>query len=92
MPVANRYLNPSQPGYQEVGKGAFAVTPSDTADNELTYVARALYIGGSGNVSLKTGNGETVLFTAVEAGSILPIEVRQVFATNTTASAIVAIY
>lgn len=92
MPVASRFLNPGQNSYLEVGKGAFAVTPSDTVGNELTYVARALYIGGAGNVRLLTGNNETVTFVGLAAGSVLELEVRQVFSTSTTATNIVAIY
>jgi hypothetical protein len=69
-----------------------AITPSDGTD--LAEPARALYIGGAGNVSLvgtdDTGTGGTVF--AVTAGQILPLGVRRVRATGTTASAIVALY
>ena len=69
---------------------ATAVTPSDSTD--LTKVARALYVGTGGNISLNTPDGATVLFSNVQAGSILPIRAKRINATNTTASNIVALY
>ena len=72
--------------------GAVEVTPSDTAD--LATPARALYVGGAGNISLKTvGNSQTtVLFTAVPAGTVLPVRASRIMSTNTTATAIVALW
>ncbi len=62
---------------------------SDTVD--LTVEARALYIGGAGDVRLLTREGDDVVFSAVPAGSILPIYTQRVFDTNTTATLIVAL-
>lgn len=69
-----------------------AVTPSDTATIEPA--ARALYVGGAGNVTLVSPNGPNApcLFVAVQAGTILPCDVSQVRATGTTATAIVALF
>lgn len=69
---------------------AAAVTPSDTAD--LVVKPRALYIGGAGDLNVDMTNGDTVLFKAAAAGAILPISVRRVRATSTTATNIVALY
>lgn len=70
-------------------KNAVAVTPHDT--NAIAS-CRALYVGGAGNVTLRTNDDDAdVLFTAVPAGSILPVRVRYVRATGTTATAIVAL-
>lgn len=69
---------------------AEAVTPDDVA--EFTVVARALYIGGTGDVTLRTLAGNTVLFTAVPAGTILPVVCRGVDDTGTDATNIVALY
>jgi hypothetical protein len=69
---------------------AAAVTPSDTT----IINCRALYIGGAGNVAVKTTAGATaVTFTAPPVGSILPINIDggQVMSTNTTATLIVAL-
>ena len=65
-----------------------AITP---ADSDLVAPVRALYIGGSGNVKINdTGNG-AVTFVAVQAGTILPVMARRVYATGTTATNIVGL-
>lgn len=69
---------------------AVAVTTHDT--NELGYVTRALYVGGAGNVEVVMQGGETVVFSAVPVGAVLPIRVKQVKATGTTATLILALY
>jgi hypothetical protein len=52
-----------------------------------------LYIGGAGDVSVKGPQmGAAVVFKAVPAGMILPVEVTSVMSTGTTATDIVAIY
>lgn len=69
---------------------AAAVTPSDTT----IINCRALYVGGAGNVAIKTAPGATaVTFTAPPVGTILPINIDggQVMATNTTATLIIAL-
>lgn len=69
---------------------AIAVTPSDTVS--LTpNPTRALYVGTGGNVAVLIGTN-TITFTGVLGGTILPICVTRVNATNTTASNIVALY
>lgn len=67
---------------------AAAVTPSDT----LETFAAALYVGGAGNVVVVTEGGDTVTFTGVPAGTILPIRVKQVRSTSTTATSIVRLF
>ncbi|MDE3028262.1 MAG: hypothetical protein KGH84_07675 [Paracoccaceae bacterium] len=69
---------------------AIAVTPSDTAS--LTVTTRALYVGQSGDVALLTAGGQSVTFTAVPAGSILPLRAAKILATGTTAGAILALW
>ena len=69
---------------------AEAVTTSDTVN--LSGTARALYIGGAGNVNVIMPDGTTVLFSGLSAGTILPVRVRRVMATSTTATMIVALY
>lgn len=70
--------------------GASEVTPSDGSD--LATAARALYVGGSGDVKIDTPNGDTVTFQDVVAGSLLPVRANRVYATGTTATNIVALY
>lgn len=69
---------------------AQAVTKSDTT----TYSGiRALYVGGAGDVALTfPGSATPVTFTAVPAGTILPVQAERVMSTNTTATAIVALF
>jgi len=70
-----------------------AVTPSDS-NVDLTDIPRALFVGVAGNIALvgrdDTGNTGTVL--AVTAGQLIPVMVRRVLATGTTATGIVALY
>jgi hypothetical protein len=68
--------------------GAVAVTPSDATVIQTT---RALYVGVTGNLTVRMADGQTVLFTACPVG-ILPVQVDQVRATGTAATDIVALY
>ena len=86
MPAEDTFKHSSR-SQDSVGS-AVAVTPHDTT--ELAVVTRALYVGGAGNVSLLMGDGTTVILSGVTAGSMLPIRVRRVNATSTTATNIVA--
>lgn len=52
----------------------------------------SIYVGGVGNVNVATVGGEKTVFTAVPAGTVLPVRVRQVFATSTTATLMVAVW
>lgn len=63
----------------------YAVTPSDT-----TLVdARAIFVGGEGNLVLENEDGTDVTF-AVKAGTLLPVSPKRVKAA-TTATGIVAL-
>ena len=73
---------------QDPGAGGAAITPSDST--ELTGV-RGIYVGGDGNLAVVFVNTDTaVTHFGVKAGSYLPIRVKKVMATNTTATNIVA--
>jgi hypothetical protein len=69
---------------------AVAITKSDVT----TYnpAPRALYVGTTGDVKVDTWNGETITFTGVPAGAILPICFTKVYSTDTTAGAFVGLY
>lgn len=70
---------------------AAAITPSDSVS--LTFFTRAIYVGGAGDISVNMSDtGSAVVFKAVPVGSILPIRVSQVLATNTTASLLIALW
>lgn len=66
------------------------VTPNDS--NDLDPYARALRIGGAGNVTIQNARGESVLFANVQDGETLPCMVKRVMVTGTTATNIVAYY
>lgn len=73
-----------------VATGAFAVTPNDSAN--LSQPARALYVGGAGNVAVVLNNGgAAVTFANVPSGTILPVQAYRVMLTNTTATSILAL-
>ena len=87
----------------DFGTEAVAVTASDTINNTTNIKRSCLYIGtggdvkvilsgvvGSGGSGLPTAN-EAVLFKAVPTGSILPVIVDYVLATDTTATDLVAL-
>ena len=67
-----------------------AITTSDTVD--FAFVARAIYVGGAGNVVAVNEDNTTALFTAPPVGTILPGRFRRVNATSTTATALLAGY
>ncbi|GGH36433.1 hypothetical protein SAMN05444007_108263 [Cribrihabitans marinus] len=78
------------PGLSDPGRHAAAVTPNDTVD--LDPPARSLFIGTGGNVRVLTYGSETVDFKGVQTGHVLPMHVRRVLASGTTAADIVAIW
>jgi hypothetical protein len=75
--------------YNTSGDGV-AVTPSDTVGYGTD--ARALYVGGAGNVTLLTSAGTVLLFQNVPAGSQIPMRHGRVNATGTTATNMVALF
>lgn len=70
------------------GQGGVAITPSDTVSQGAF---RALYVGGVGNVTMIGLDGNSVLFTAVPAGTFLQVGFTKIMATGTTATVMVGI-
>jgi len=78
---------------------AAAVTPSNTDDLSTPsslpagsqYKPAILYVGVSGDLSVRTASGNDVLFVNVPIG-FFPVQVTRVFATGTSATNIVAIW
>ena len=56
------------------------------ADIDLAQEVRALYVGTTGDVKVTTVSGNAVTFVGVPAGYLLPVSVRRVWSTGTTAS------
>ncbi len=86
--------------YQKLQAGrAASVAPSNT-DN-IPYVGDGagdklwpcvLYVGGAGDLKVKTAGGDEVTLVGVTAGSFVPVQVIRVFSTGTTATNIVALW
>jgi hypothetical protein len=51
-----------------------------------------LYVGGAGNVAITTIGGDQITFNAVPTGTMLPIQVRRLRATGTTATLVNALW
>lgn len=73
----------------QAGTGFFVIPPSDTVN--LTKRCRAVYVGGAGNIVAVDDAGTAVTFSAVPAGTVLPIEAKRINATGTTATLLVAL-
>lgn len=79
------YKNASDPA-----NGAAVITPSNTTD--LAVYARGIYFGVGGNITVDmTDSGTNITFLAVPQGTILPIQVKRVYSTGTTATNLVAL-
>jgi len=68
------------------------ITPSGTTQ----VTCRAIYVGGAGHVDVQSQEGgvfaTAVVFSAVPAGTILPIELNQgLVATSSTATLMIAL-
>lgn len=90
--MADRWASVNAGGgsFEGSASRAVAVTPHDT--NDLANVSRALWVGGAGNVAvILAGDSSAVTFTGVPAGTLLPLRVKRVMSTNTTATTIVAV-
>jgi hypothetical protein len=62
----------------------YGMSPQANIGNPGCY----LYIGGTGNVSVITIGGDQITFNGIPAGTTLPIQVRQLLASGTTATLI----
>ncbi len=78
---------------------AAAVTPSNTVDIPSVSTQDGtgnngcvLYVGGAGDIKVTTAGGDTVVFVGLLAGMFVPVQVLRVWATDTTATNIVALW
>ncbi len=71
-------------------KNLRTITPNDST--ELAFIPKALYVGTGGNLTIMAQEDTVaVTLTNIPAGSIIPVRVKIVLATGTTASGIVAL-
>lgn len=93
--MATSYLSANDPyvGFSvttdSFGDNAAAVTPSDTVD--FGSYPKAIHVTAAGNLvvlPLKAADdgAHLITYTGVSAGFVVPIRVRRVMATGTTAS------
>ena len=69
------------------------ITPSDTVNIPWNNSRiAAIYVGVAGDVTVVNTAGQTALFKAVPAGTLLPVEASRVNATGTTATNLIALY
>jgi hypothetical protein len=67
---------------------AAAVTPSDTVSNEYD----ALFVGGAGNVAvILRDDTAAVTFLSIGNGEYMPMSVKKVMSTNTSATNIIGL-
>jgi hypothetical protein len=78
---------------------AAVVTPSNSADIPSVSTQDGsgnngcvLYIGGDGDIKVTTAGGDTVTFIGLLAGTFFPVQVTRVWATDTTATDIIALW
>lgn len=81
-------FTPSNPTALFSARRLAAVTPSDATD--LTG-ARAIWVGGAGNLVLKGVDDSAAVTLVVPAGVLIPVFAARVMAA-TTATGIVALY
>jgi len=74
---------------QQAIKG-IAITPDDGAN--LADFGAVLFIGTGGDVKVDTIAGDTLVFKNIADGSVLPVQVKKVYATGTVADDIIALY
>ena len=78
---------------------AAAVTPSDST-NILSVSTQngsgnngcVLYVGGYGDIKVRTIGGDDITFAGVNGGTFMPVQGIKVYATGTSATDIVALW
>lgn len=87
MPKANFF----EPGQDAPAVETLAITAHNT--NDLTTVSRALWVGTGGDIALMaSGDSASVILKNVPNGTLLPIRIKRVLITGTTAADLVALY
>lgn len=69
--------------------GAEAITPSDST--ELTYLTRGIFVGQTGDLTVRMFKGETITLRNVQAGMVYALRASQVLASGTTASDLIGL-
>jgi hypothetical protein len=81
------------------GLNAQSITPDDS--NDITLGGTAIdgldngvcpYVGTTGDVKVTMVGGQVVTFTNVQGGTFMPIQIKKLWSSDTTASDFVALY
>jgi hypothetical protein len=72
----------------EPAAAAIAIIPDDATDIPVT---RGIYVGVQGDVKVTMASGTIVIFVALAAGIIHPLQVKRVWTEATTAQDIVGV-
>ena len=75
-----------------VDQNIFAVTGKSYAIYGGNQEGAVLYVGTAGNLRVTTVAGDDVIFMGINTGAFFPVHVRKVWATNNTASNIIALW
>lgn len=86
--MTDRFENRAQ-SLQAPASDGFEIVPNDSLD--LVENSRAIYVGTGGAVSLVMASGSAVVLKNVAAGSLLPLRVKSIKATGTSAADIVGL-
>lgn len=78
------------PGLSSPAIDGSMIVPSDATD--LAHVTRALYVGSGGEIAAQLASGSVVTLSAVPGGALLPLRVRRVMSTGTSASGLVGLW
>ena len=77
-------------GIESPFEAAFNIAPDDT--NDLPHASRGVYVGSSGNMNVVlVGMNTPVLFRNMVGGQFYPFRIKQVLASDTSASDLVAL-
>lgn len=87
--MADLYAH-SAPGLSSPAVDGTMIVPNDS--NDLPHVTRAIYIGAAGRISAQLASGATIDLEAVPGGTVLPLRVRKILASGTTAGGLVGLW
>lgn len=74
------------------GAGQVYTIYNNSAQTTIPNTGCVLYVGGAGSVNVLTIGDDTVLFDGVVAGSFLPVQVKRVLSSSTSATLINALW
>lgn len=67
----------------------FVITPSNSTN--FNIMARAIYVGVGGDISLVSSRGNAVTYLAVPQGTVLPVVALRINSTSTTATNLIGL-